>query len=228
MLLLHHRRLFELAAGVGIAPTSRALQTRAHLSMPSSEKSACGRSCTSAVYPMGLVLQTRATHLAVASHACGSWSGTWDLHPPCGFHRPECELATLSPGKWSPRRDSHPHLSDFKSEASSVGLHGENGGRRRTCSPGRFTSPISLAMSPGSLVRFTFPNWSPRKELHPDDEVRSLACCLLHHAEKYKVERRPGLAPGKNWFASSRLDGFGMRRLKEGTPGRICTGIDPV
>ena len=115
-----------------------------------------------------------------------------------------------------------------RSEASSVGLHGENGGRRRTCSPGRFTSPISLAMSPGSLVRFTFPNWSPRKELHPDDEVRSLACCLLHHAEKYKVERRPGLAPGKNWFASSRLDGFGMRRLKEGTPGRICTGIDPV
>src|ERR1035437_6471060 len=38
MLLLHHRRLFKLAAGVGIAPTSRALQTRAHLSMPSSEK----------------------------------------------------------------------------------------------------------------------------------------------------------------------------------------------
>lgn len=38
MLLLHHRRFFKLAAGVGIAPTSRALQTRAHLSMPSSEK----------------------------------------------------------------------------------------------------------------------------------------------------------------------------------------------
>lgn len=37
MLLLHHRRFFKLAAGVGIAPTSRALQTRAHLSMPSSE-----------------------------------------------------------------------------------------------------------------------------------------------------------------------------------------------
>ena len=30
-----------------------------------------------------------------------SWSRTWDLHPPCGLHRPECELATLSPGKWS-------------------------------------------------------------------------------------------------------------------------------
>ena len=37
MLLLHHRRFLKLAAGVGIAPTSRALQTRAHLSMPSSE-----------------------------------------------------------------------------------------------------------------------------------------------------------------------------------------------
>ena len=87
----------KVAAGVGIAPTSRALQTRAHLSMPSSEKTACGRSCTSAVYPMGLVLQTRATQLTVASHAFGSWSGTWDLR----LHRPECELATLSPGKWS-------------------------------------------------------------------------------------------------------------------------------
>ena len=28
-----------------------------------------------------------------------SWSRTWDLHPPCGLHRPECELATLSPEK---------------------------------------------------------------------------------------------------------------------------------
>ena len=38
MLLLHHRRVAvgEMAAGVGIAPTSRAFQTRAHLSMPSS------------------------------------------------------------------------------------------------------------------------------------------------------------------------------------------------
>lgn len=65
-----------------------------------------------------------------------------------------------------------------------LGYMGKNGGRRRTCSPGRFPGPISLAMSPGSLVRFTFQNWSPRKELHPDDEVRSLACCLLHHAER--------------------------------------------
>ena len=65
-----------------------------------------------------------------------------------------------------------------------LGYMGKNGGRRRTCSPGRFPGPISLAMSPGSLVRFTFQNWSPRKELHPDDEVRSLECCLLHHAER--------------------------------------------
>ena len=43
----------------------------AHISLcHPAKKSACGRSCTSAVYPMGLVLQTRATHLAVASHAC--------------------------------------------------------------------------------------------------------------------------------------------------------------
>ena len=43
----------------------------AHISLcHPAKKSACGRSCTSAVYPMGLVLQTMATHLAVASHAC--------------------------------------------------------------------------------------------------------------------------------------------------------------
>ncbi len=28
------------------------------------------------------------------------------------------------------------------------------------------------------------PNWSPRQELHPHDDVRSVACCLLHHAGK--------------------------------------------
>ena len=32
------------------------------------------------------------------------------------------------------------------------------------------------------------------------------------------MERRPGLAPGKNWFASSRLDGFGMRRMEKWNP----------
>ena len=39
------------------------------------------------------------------------------------------------------------------------------------------------------------------------------------------MERRPGLAPGKNWFASSRLDGFGMRRIKKKEPP---AGIAPA
>ena len=39
------------------------------------------------------------------------------------------------------------------------------------------------------------------------------------------MERRPGLAPGKNWFASSRLDGFGMRRIKMKEPP---AGIAPA
>ena len=112
------------------------------------------------------------------------WSHARDLRPALPITNRLHRCLCLHGRKPSPRRDSHPHLSDFKSDASSVWLHGENGGRRRTCSPGRFPSPISLAMSPGSLVRFTFQSWSPRKDLHPDDEVRSLACCLLHHAER--------------------------------------------
>ena len=39
------------------------------------------------------------------------------------------------------------------------------------------------------------------------------------------MERRPGLAPGKNWFASSRLDGFGMRRMDKVEPP---AGIAPA
>jgi len=46
-------------------------------------------------------------------------------------------------------------------------------------------------MSPGALVRFAFQKWSPRKELHPDDGVRSAACCLLHHAERVKWSTAP-------------------------------------
>jgi hypothetical protein len=39
------------------------------------------------------------------------------------------------------------------------------------------------------------------------------------------MERRPGLAPGKNCFAGSRLDGFGMRRIKWKEPP---AGIAPA
>ena len=52
MLLLHHHR-FKLAAGVGIAPTSRAFQTRAHLSMPSSEKRCVRRELHPRCLPLG-------------------------------------------------------------------------------------------------------------------------------------------------------------------------------
>ena len=42
------------------------------------------------------------------------------------------------------------------------------------------------------------------------------------------MERRPGLAPGKNWFASSRLDGFGMRRMdKVEPPAGIAPALIP-
>lgn len=85
------------------------------------------------------------------------WSHARDLRPALPITNRLHRCLCLRGKRLSPRRDSHPHLSDFKSDASTVGLHGENGGRRRTCSPGRFPGPISLAMSPGSLVRFTFP-----------------------------------------------------------------------
>ena len=54
-----------------------------------------------------------------------SWSGTWDLHPPCGLHRPECELATLSPGKWSGWRDLHPRSPAPKAGALATTLQPE-------------------------------------------------------------------------------------------------------
>ena len=157
-----------------------------------------------------------------------NWSHARDLRPALPITNRLHRCLCLHGRRPSPRRDSHPHLADFKSEASSVGLRGVKRGRRRTCSPGRFPGPISLAMSPGSLVRFTF-----------QDGLHARNCTLTtrfeaSHAIYYitrrdkKVERRPGLAPGKNRFASCRLDGFGMRRIKCGTPGRICTGIDPV
>lgn len=43
----------------------------------------------------------------------------------------------------------------------------------------------------------------------------SHAVCYITRRE---MERRPGLAPGKNWFANSRLDGFGMRRIDKVVP----------
>ena len=85
------------------------------------------------------------------------WSHARDLRPALPITNRLHRCLCLRGKRPSPRRESHPHLSDFKSDASSVGLHGERRGRRRTCSPGRFPGPISLAMSPGPLVRFTFP-----------------------------------------------------------------------
>lgn len=46
---------------------------------------------------------------------------------------------------------------------------------------------------------------SPRKDLHPDDKVRSLACYLLHHAEFFYAEHQPGVAPGRSLWKSDML-----------------------
>ena len=75
MLLLHHHRL-RLAAGVGIAPTSRAFQTRAHLSMPSSVLIGAHTRYRASVFP----LSTDCSALEL----CGQkWCVRRELHPRC-------------------------------------------------------------------------------------------------------------------------------------------------
>ena len=75
MLLLHHHRL-KLAAGVGIAPTSRAFQTRAHLSMPSSVLIGAHTRYRASVFP----LSTDCSALEL----CGQkWCVRRELHPRC-------------------------------------------------------------------------------------------------------------------------------------------------
>lgn len=82
-----------MAAGVGIAPTSRALQARAHLSMPSSERW-CVR---------------EELQLRCSPHG----SGFTD--------RSDTAVSRLTREK-SLRQDLHPHWSVPKTDASSVGL----------------------------------------------------------------------------------------------------------
>ena len=112
------------------------------------------------------------------------WSHARDLRPALPITNRLHRCLCLRGKKPSPRRDSHPHLSDFKSDASSVGLHGERWRKAEDMLP-RPVSRSDLISNESRLTRpVHLPRWSPRKELHPDDEVRSLACCLLHHAER--------------------------------------------
>ncbi len=83
-----------MAAGVGIAPTSRALQARAHLSMPSSAKW-CVR---------------EELHLRCSPHR----SGFTD--------RSDTTVSRLAREKKSLRQDLHPHWSVPKTDASAIGL----------------------------------------------------------------------------------------------------------
>ena len=53
------------------------------------------------------------------------WSHARDLRPALPITNQLHRCLCLHGRRPSPRRDSHPHFSDFKSDASTVGLHGE-------------------------------------------------------------------------------------------------------
>lgn len=149
---------WKMAAGVGIAPTSRALQARAHLSMPSSEKW-CVR---------------EELHLRCSPRG----SGFTD--------RSDTTVSRLARKK-SLRQDLHPHWSVPKTDASAVGLRRENGEPRQGLAPCSvaYEATASLSMlarhglkmfglartrtrglsprRPRWLLRFSPIDWSPHE-----------------------------------------------------------------
>ncbi len=187
MLLLHHRRieigphdgactrtvrflrplplpwatrgLGKVAAGVGIAPTSRALQARAHLSMPSSERGSLRQD----LHPHWSVPKTDASAVglrreneeprqglapcSVAYEATASlsmlarqWSGWRDSHPRFPVPQTGALAASLQPDELVPARGNAPRSSDYQPVALLLSYAGD-GGRRRTCSPGPLAEP---------------------------------------------------------------------------------------
>jgi hypothetical protein len=150
-----------------------------------------GRSCTCDVYLEGTVLQTVATHLAVASRIL--FAPVYPKVLPAGFApapRPHLGLTDhksavllLHHGRKKPPWGLAPHSADYESAASLSML-------RRHC----------LRKAEGML-----PN---PKRIDPLSR-RSWRACPVNFPE----ERPPGLAPGKNWFAASRLVFFGMGRF---------------
>ncbi len=99
-------------------------------------------------------------------------SGERDLHPRELLVGQPCYYYTTPGGPL--RRDPPLHWTAFGPVGSSVGFANVVG------SAG-FAPAISCSRSTRDGCYAT--TRSPRKDLHPDDEVRSLACCLLHHAE---------------------------------------------
>ena len=89
---------------------------------------------------------------------------------------------------------------------------------RATHSPIR-TARIAVFLVPGHVVSFV--NWWSHGELHPDLRNAIESSCYWTMAPK--LERAPGLAPGKDGFAIRRLDGFGIARVKSGETNGICT-----
>jgi hypothetical protein len=67
------------------------------------------------------------------------------------------------------------------------------------------------------------PNWSPRQELHPHDNVRSVACCLLHHAGKVARPARVARALLLVRTEADCLVADGRKSLRD----RNCTCIHP-
>ncbi len=128
-----------------------------------------------------------------------SWSGMWDLHPPCGLHRPECELATLSPEKMVGLAGLAPAIPC--SQGRCVGCYATT---RNSCqATGCIRSPsdhdCSLArevagtkIGPhGTICTRTGPGLSRM----PD----------LFEPRGRKLVRQPGVAPGRPLWKSGML-----------------------
>jgi hypothetical protein len=150
-----------------------------------------------------------------------NWSHARDLRPALPITNRLHRCLCLHGKRQSPRRDSHPHLSDFKPDASSVGLHGERRGplahgnargrlpeaarqgatrgSESVNAEGRPARLMAHSRHPAGCATHSLShfvrlsgspslNWSPRKELHPDDEVRSLACSsVTSRGEKWSA-----------------------------------------
>ena len=119
-------------------------------------------------------------------HGRENWSRAWDLRPALPLTgRARRFLRLRGSLQMVPIRGFAPRSADYRSAALTPELYGqklaEAGGLAPQAGfPARSvfkTVPVRLS---GSASK---EKWSPRKELHPDDDVRSVACYLLHHAE---------------------------------------------
>lgn len=86
------------------------------------------------------------------------WSHARDLRPALPITNRLHRCLCLRGKRLSPRRDSHPHLSDFKSDASTVGLHGEKERKAEDMLP----RPVSRPDLTSNESRFARPVHLPK------------------------------------------------------------------